>query len=67
MRTTYRKKQKQYEIRVCSRMRFSCQKKRKVMGFFGSVNGTTKIPGFWILVFANVNGPYNVLICALAL
>ena len=28
------------------------------MGFSGSVNGTTKNPGFWILVFANVNGPY---------
>ena len=28
-----------------------------VMGFSGSVNGTTKNPGFWILVFANVNGP----------
>ena len=29
-----------------------------VMGFSGSVNGTTKHPGFFfILVFANVNGP----------
>ena len=29
------------------------------MGFSGSVNGTTKNPGFlgWNLVFANVNGP----------
>ena len=27
------------------------------MGFSGSVNGTTKNPRFWILVFANVNGP----------
>ena len=41
-------------------MRFSSQKKRKVMGFSGSVNGTTKNPGFWILVFANVNGPTHV-------
>ena len=27
------------------------------MGFSGSVNGTTKTQVFWILVFANVNGP----------
>ena len=32
-------------------------KNPNVMGFSGSVNGTTKNPGFWILVFANVNGP----------
>ena len=32
-------------------------KTQNVMGFSGSVNGTTKNPGFWILVFANVNGP----------
>ena len=55
MRTTYQKPsmkfgffhacaflaKKQYEIQVFSRMRFSCQKPRKVMGFSGSVNGTT--------------------------
>ena len=29
------------------------------MGFSGSVNGTTKTQVFWILVFANVNGPYE--------
>ena len=29
------------------------------MGFSGSVNGTTQF--FWILVFANVNGPIHVL------
>ena len=34
------------EIRVFSRMRFSCQKPRMFMGFSGSVNGTTKNPGF---------------------
>ena len=28
-----------------------------VMGFSGSVNGTNKTQFFWILVFANVNGP----------
>ena len=44
MRTTYPKKQ--YEIQVFSRMHFSCQNPRKVMGFSGSVNGTTKNPGF---------------------
>ena len=35
---------------------FSCQKTRKVMGFSGSVNGTWV---FFILVFANVNGPID--------
>ena len=29
------------------------------MGFSGSVNGTTKNQVFWILVFANVNGPHT--------
>ena len=33
------------------------QKTRKVMGFSGSVNGTTKTQVLGILVFANVNGP----------
>ena len=39
-------------------MRFSCQKNPKSYGFFGNVNGTSKNPGFFILVFANVNRPY---------
>ena len=34
-------------------------KNPNVMGFSGSVNGTTKNPGFGILVFANVNGPFE--------
>ena len=33
------------------------------MGFSGSVNGITKNPGFWILVFANVNGPIMLYSC----
>ena len=49
---------KQYEIQVFSRIyALFLPKNRKVMGFSGSVNGITKNPGFFILVFANVNGP----------
>ena len=32
-------------------------KNPNVMGFSGSVNGTTKNPGFLDFGFANVNGP----------
>ena len=46
MRTTYQNTSTMYEIRVFSRMRFSCQAPPNVMGFSGSVNGTTKNPGF---------------------
>ena len=38
-----------------------------VMGFSGSVNGTTKTQVFWILVFANVNGPSDGVLNNLAL
>ena len=37
----------QYKIRGFSRMRFSCKKTRMLWVFLGSVNGTTKNPGFW--------------------
>ena len=38
-------------------------KNSNVMGFSGSVNGTTKTQVFWILVFANVNGPIVTVCC----
>ena len=41
-----RNKKNQYEIRVFSRMRFSCQKPEKLLVFSGSVNGATKNLGF---------------------
>ena len=52
MHTTYQKKQ--YEIRVFSRMRFSCQKPRMLWVFL-AVQQKTQF--FFILGFANVNGP----------
>ena len=57
MRTTYQPNQ--YEIRgFFSRMRSSCQNPRKVMGFSGSVNGTTQNPGFFYLGFCQCKWAY---------
>ena len=50
MRTTYQNISMRFRV-------FFAPKTQNVMAFSGSVNGTTKNPDFFILVFANVNGP----------
>ena len=47
------------EIQGFLRMRFSCQKPRMFMGFSGSVNGTTKNPGFLDFGFCQCKWAYQ--------
>ena len=51
----------QYEIRVFSRMRFFVPKNPNVMGFSGSVNGTTNNPGFLDFGFCQCKWAYSEL------
>ena len=61
MRTTYQNTSMRFGVFSCMHALF-VPKNPNVMGFSGSVNGTTTKPGFWILFFANVNGPSVILL-----